>query len=184
MSVDVMVDLETLGTKPNAIILSIGACVVNWKETEPNPKFDFYRVVNVDSCREAGLTECTSTRLWWEKQDENARKVFTDPNVPLMHALSDFYNHLRSFNLNQVRVWGNGSDFDNVILNSAYNAVGLNAPWRFYNSRCFRTIRKVFGHTVVEPPREGTYHNALDDAKHQARILAMIGQKTPMALMS
>src|SRR6478609_3020281 len=160
---DIMCDLETLGTKPNAIILSIGACLVNWKTGEPDPKFDFYRVISVDSCKLAGLTECPSTVKWWSTQSEEARKVFTEPSISLEQGLIDFYNHMRQFNLNKVRLWGNGSDFDNVILGSAYDAVGLNAPWRFYNSRCFRTVRKLLGHHLNEPEREGTYHNALDD---------------------
>lgn len=167
---NIMVDLETLGTKPTSIILSIGACRI----TEGEPADHFYRVINVASCRDAGLTSDDSTVKWWNSQDENARRVFTDPSVPLFQALADFSTYMRKYGSRSVRLWGNGSDFDNVILNNAFQAVGASTPWMFYNNRCFRTVRKLFGQNIVEPERQGTYHNALDDALHQARILTQI----------
>lgn len=170
---NIMVDLETLGTRPTSIILSIGACRV----TNGEPSDPFYRVIDVASCRDAGLTSDAATEKWWNEQDENARKVFTDPNVGLVRALTDFASYIRGFGGRSVRLWGNGSDFDNVILNNAYLAVGSISPWMFYNNRCFRTVRKLFWQGVTEPERQGTYHNALDDAMHQARILGQILNK-------
>ena len=165
---NVMVDLETLDTQPSAIILSIGACLV----THGEPSVPFYRSISVDSCVDAGMTESASTRKFWDNQPAEARAVFTDPNqIPVIQALGDFAEYLRSFGSGSVRVWGNGSDFDNVILADAYRRFGFDLPWRFYNNRCFRTVRKLIGAGMVEPERQGTYHNALDDAQHQARIL-------------
>ena len=172
MSNHIMVDLETLDIRPTAIILSIGACLVNWDKGEPTDPF--YRVVEVASCQEVGLTESASTRKWWDGQSEEARKVFTDPGVPLVRALSDFATYVRMFGSSTVKVWGCGSDFDNVILINAYGALGSQAPWRFYNNRCYRTMRDSHSDKLAIPDREGTYHNALDDAMHQARILLQL----------
>lgn len=171
---DVMVDLETLDTRPTAVILSIGACRVNWGTGEASDPF--YRVIDPASCEEAGLTKSKDTLAWWAKQSEEARRVFTDPNVSLLQALTDFATYLKFFG-GRVRVWGNGSDFDNVILINAYNALGLDAPWRFYDNRCFRTVRKQLGHLITEPPRGGTYHNALDDAVFQTQILLQLKEQ-------
>lgn len=173
MNHDVMVDLETLDTKPTAIILSIGACLVNWDKGEPTDPF--YVIIDPASCAEAGLTTSSSTQAWWDKQSAEARKVFTDPNVHLITALAQFSTYLNRFNRSKVRLWGNGSDFDNTIIANAYGALGLDAPWKFYNNRCFRTVRKVMGGQFEEPTRAGTYHNALDDAKHQTRVLLAMG---------
>lgn len=170
---NIMVDLETLGTRHTSIILSIGAC----KVTDGEPTDPFYRVIDVASCRDAGLTSDPATEQWWNQQDENARKVFTDPSVGLVRALTDFASYIRGFGSRSVRLWGNGSDFDNVILNNAYLAVGSTSPWAFWNNRCFRTVRKLYGQGILEPKRQGTYHNALDDAMHQARILGQILSK-------
>lgn len=162
-----MVDLETLDTRPSAIILSIGACLVDWGRgvaSEP-----FYRVIEVESCREVGLTESSDTRAWWDKQSPEARKVFTDPGIKLIEALCDFSDYLKPFG--RTRIWGNGSDFDNVILANAYDALGLDAPWKFWDNRCFRTVKNIHKGHIKESTREGTYHNALDDAIHQANML-------------
>ena len=166
----IMVDLETLDTRPSAIILSIGACRVNWEGGEPTDHF--YRTISVDTCKAVGLTESASTKAWWDKQGPEARKVFTDPSVDLLSAMGDFASYIRMFGAGSVKVWGNGSDFDNVILINAFAALGSQAPWRFYNNRCFRTVRKSLEHCIEEPAREGTHHNALDDAVFQAKILA------------
>ena len=166
---DIMVDLETLDTRQTATILSIGACRIDWTTGEiVDP---FYVVVDSQSGLDIGLTESASTRQFWDKQGPEARKVFTDPNVPIQVALSDFGSYLRRFGIKSVELWGNGSDFDNTILTNAYDKCGLRAPWMFYNNRCFRTLRKTVGRNVIEPVREGTHHNALDDAIYQAKIL-------------
>lgn len=172
MSNHIMVDLETLDTAPTSIILSIGAVVVDFKNNRISDPF--YRVIDVESCRSIGLTESKSTRAWWDKQGPEARRVFTDPSVEILKGLSDFATYVRMFGASTVKVWGCGSDFDNVILCNAYKALGSSQPWRFYNNRCYRTVRDSFPHLITIPERPGVYHNALDDAKYQAEILLQL----------
>lgn len=173
MSKDIMVDLETLDTAPTAVVLSIGACRVDWDNECITD--EFYRVISVESCAEAGLTTSSDTKSWWDRQSPEARKVFTDPNVPLQQALIEFAAYLEPFDRKKVRIWGNGSDFDNVILSNAYQTLNFETPWRFYNNRCFRTVNKTFGPFQyamdTESHRGGVYHNALDDAIYQAKRL-------------
>lgn len=175
MSADIMVDIETVDNKPTAGILSIGAVMVDWY----NNRIDhpFYVSICPDSCKDAGLTESEDTMKWWARQSEEARRVFTEPKVSLMEGLTAFHRYLDRWNRSKLRLWGNGSDFDNVIIANAYNAVGLDAPWRFYNNRCFRTVKNIYSDVIVTPGRKGTYHNALDDAKHQAEILLQLRGK-------
>jgi len=68
-----------------------------------------------------------------------------------------------------VRVWGNGAAFDNVILASAYRQANITQPWLFWNDRCYRTVKALS--PAVTMQRNGTHHNALDDAESQARHL-------------
>ena len=67
----------------------------------------------------------------------------------------------------KVKLWGNGSDFDNVLMITACEAAGVKPAWKFYNHRCHRTLKNLC-RSVTMPERVGTYHNALDDAKTQA----------------
>ena len=71
----------------------------------------------------------------------------------------------------KVFVWGNGSSFDIAILEYWYNKLGLCIPWNFWNVRDLRTIVEVAGIDKRSIPFEGEQHNALDDAKHEAKIL-------------
>lgn len=170
---NVMVDLETLGTTPNSAIVSIGAV----KFSSAGLGEEFYKTIDLQSCEDAGLDIDPSTVAWWMGQSDKARAVFKDKGKPLAEALNAFTKFIGIENVGQVKLWGNGANFDNVILVNAYRRTGIKAPWQFYNDRCYRTIKSMFKR--IEMERSGTHHNALDDAKSQAdhlvRILTAIG---------
>lgn len=161
---DVMLDLETLGNGPNSVIIAIGAV-----------KFDvfglgeeFYEVVDAQSCIDAGLQLDVSTVMWWMRQSDAARAEFQRTGGPLTEVLQRFTDFLGE-DMDNIRVWGNGASFDNVILGNAYRKAKLEQPWKFYNDRCYRTVKNLF--PLIELERTGTAHNALDDAKTQAKHL-------------
>lgn len=170
---NVMVDLETLGTVPGCSILSIGAVYFDEKGLGD----EFYLAINRDSCMLAGLREDDDTLAWWQRQSPDARKVLDDaakdttPNLSL--ALKLFNTFLDKPG---VRMWGNGADFDNAILRCAYAAVNLKPRLGAFNGRCYRTVKSMSELKIV---REGTYHNALSDAKSQARHFVAILAEQP-----
>jgi hypothetical protein len=170
-----MCDLETLDTVASAKILSIGACTVPWDGVTPIEVF--YVVINEES--QPDRSESKSTRAFWDSQPPEARTIFGHPDaVSLEQGLLMFRQWLGKLtNWKSTYVWGNGSDFDNAILSHAYASIDVTLPWPFYQSRCFRTVRKDLSHHVgAEPARKGTHHNALDDALYQAEILVMYGK--------
>jgi hypothetical protein len=182
--IDNMVDLETGDNKPGAAIVSVGAVFFD-PFSLPLGK-EFYQVVYAPSCEAAGLRFTEDTLAWWAQQAPEVRKVMDlahnrRRSKPLDEVLHNYSKYLQPAGP-QVRVWGNGSDFDNPILVVAYDAVGLPLPWKFWNSRCFRTVKTLPGTRGLAPKREGTFHNALDDAKHQARhaiaVLSRLGAAT------
>jgi inhibitor of KinA sporulation pathway (predicted exonuclease) len=65
-----------------------------------------------------------------------------------------------------VSIWGNGANFDNPLLACAYEAVDVKPYYKFWNERCYRTVKNQYPDIKLE--RTGTYHNALDDARSQA----------------
>jgi exodeoxyribonuclease VIII len=176
---NVMVDLETLGTKPGSVILSIGAVFFS----EEGLGEEFYCIVNHADSVAAGLTEDASTLKWWQSQKPEAQKVLSDAKneviaKPLREALVLFSKWLYGeAGKKHLKVWGNGSDFDNVLLSSAFAVVGMATPWLFWNSRCFRTLKNLPGAELLAPKRVGTHHNALDDAKTQALHAVEIMQR-------
>ena len=171
---NIMLDLETMGTGSNSAITAIGAVKFSSKGLGE----EFYRVVDLGSCVDAGLTIDPSTVMWWMQQSDEARKALCKSPTKLDQALLDF--NLFVGDSSVAKIWGNGSDFDNVILANAYQKLNMPMPWRFYNSRCYRTVKNLLGGST-ELVRVGTAHNALDDAKSQAdhliKIMNLVGRK-------
>lgn len=167
MPKNIMVDLETLGTVPGCAILSIGAV-----EFGPDGVGEqaFYKVLNKASCMEVFLSVSRATEEWWKQQGPEAREVLDHANdpqksVPIVNGLQMFNDYLRGFG-EDVLLWGNGADFDNAILQVAYSVCSVTPAWKFYNNRCYRTLKNL--HPDITLARTGTYHNALDDARCQA----------------
>lgn len=168
----VVIDLETLGTAHDSVILSIGA--VEFDPSEGTLGREFYVVINTDSCLNYGRKIDTSTVEWWNKQSEESRQILMqaeDSEVSLPNALNQFAEWYAP-NAGET-VWGCGSDFDNVLLSSSYAAAEIAVPWKFFNNRCYRTMKGVFAN-VAKPKRQGVHHNALDDAKFEALHLLKI----------
>jgi exodeoxyribonuclease VIII len=166
-----MTDLETMGLRPNSAIVSIG--VVEFNETEIGAKF--YCNVSLEDCLRLGLVKDPSTEQWWALQSSDARDAWSADCEPLESALTKLNRFFESCGCrsNQIKLWGNGAGYDNVLLKSAYLALNADEPWQYYNNRCFRTMKAMF--PLESPPaRVGTYHNALDDAMTQVLTLQAI----------
>lgn len=170
---DVMVDLETLGTTPGSVVLSIGAVAFNKQEV-----FDhtFYAEINTDSSYSYDMTSCPKTLKWWDEQGADARKTLSNCNEGSVDELDVVLTGFKRFlAVNpDVRFWGNGAAFDNVILAAAYEATGIKLPWKFWNDRCYRTLKGLYPNVPLQ--RTGTHHNALDDAITQAKHAVAIFQ--------
>ena len=173
---DAMVDLETMGTGPNSRILSLGAVMFDYRGIEK----EFYHKITKKSCDKLGLEEDESTKQWWAKQSAEAREVLSPFDAfPIKDVLHEFQVWVD--NPKQTKIWGCGSDFDNVILLNAYQKSGWVAPWMFWNNRCYRTVKSLFPHVPMK--REGTYHNALDDARSQALHLIEIHKSSELGFL-
>lgn len=164
----VMLDLETLGTKPGCAIVSIGACVFNMEGVQEK----FYRPIDVTKKIAQGhLAMEPGTIVWWMGQSPEARAVFVDQtHVSTYDAITDFKNwwvdKALKYPGDGEYIWCHGASFDAPILEAVYNAIGHQAPFKFYNIRDTRTL---YGLADVYPDRsQGTHHNALDDAVAQA----------------
>jgi hypothetical protein len=171
---NVMLDLETWSTSPNAVITSIGAVKFNLNPDNSGGEIidEFYYRIDPQSCVNVGLEMSVDTILWWMKKSEEARSEFQKSNFPIQDVLSLFTDWLYDDPKN-IDVWGNGTDFDNIILENAYRVCGKKLPWNHFNNRCYRTLKNI--HSSVPPMAvSGIKHNALDDAKSQANHLINI----------
>ncbi|WP_025915471.1 3'-5' exonuclease [Herminiimonas sp. CN] len=163
----IMFDLETLGTRADAVILSIGAVKFN-PDTGKIGDDAFYASVSIDSNTEAGRHISEDALLWWFKQSAEAQQVFREPKVVLGVALDDLAAWIDH---EDYQVWSNGADFDIPMLAHAYSTHGLIVPWKFYNTNCYRTFKKLPFAKNAAKLTNALKHNALTDAIHQAQQL-------------
>lgn len=157
----VMVDIETLGLSPGSAILSIGA--VRFDEYSLGD--EFYREVSLTSCQDAGLDIEASTLEWWLTQDDAVTGILTggDPLADVLAAFSEYY-------ADTEEVWANSPSFDCELLEAAFEVVGMTEPWTFRDERDVRTLRSL--PCAVDVEMDGDAHDALDDARYQARIVS------------
>lgn len=167
MKKNVMVDLETLDTAPTAVILSVGAV----KFDKDGVYETFYKVVNTESCVDFDRSLSVSTLSWWLDKDPAAQAALKEALNGEGEDLEDVLREFAEF-VENSDLWGNGSDFDNVILADSMRACGLNFHSSYTNNRCYRTLRNLFPNIPRE--RHGVHHNALDDAITQARHASAI----------
>ena len=176
---DLSIDLETRSLSYDAQILSIGAVFFNAETGEL--KQDFYRSVEVGSDPLGHFDP--DTEAWWQGQEPNARSVLRDPLAdPAGLVLLDFYRWVSAASFDDasaIRPWGNGSIFDIVVLENALRRFNLKTPWMFWNVRDIRTVADFAGVSRYDIPFQGIPHYALDDAKHQAKIVCAAYRKAP-----
>lgn len=181
--VHVMVDLETMGKKSDAPIVSIGAVIFDPATGILGEKF--YKVVSLESAVSWGAEIDPSTVIWWMKQSSEARSEIANDNaIQLDDALlqfSDFVLENIPGGRKTAQIWGNGATFDNTILRSSYELACIDCPWDYWNDRDVRTMVELGKAIGFDPktsiPFEGEQHNALADAQHQARYVSAIWQR-------
>ena len=178
------IDLETLGTLPGSIILSLG--VVLFDPTKPPEEClgeTLYCVIGQPTCEAVGLTCSQSTLDWWKGQSAEARTVLTQAQDPTQSiGLKKALESLTAFLPPDVRVWSNGANFDQPLLDVAYSKFGMQVPWKYYNSRCHRTVIALYPNEKASRPPTVLAHNALEDAKWQAKHLVNVAQKLGLVL--
>lgn len=165
---DVMIDIETLGTEPGCVILSIGAVQFDMDTGTLGDRF--YEVIDLKSSQNWELEIEPKTLRWWMEQGEAARAVFNDPNAA---DLEDTLHRFTAWYPESAKAWASGIVFDIGILEHTMRVCGVQIPWKFWNVADHRTVRNLLPLTTrqnltVEP---ATAHVAIDDAIAQALSL-------------
>jgi hypothetical protein len=170
MNNEIMIDIETLGVRPGAVILTIGAIkfdrVGTIKQIEQMDTF--YRRIQITSCEEVGLTTEQDTINWWHKQDKQVfyETIENPDRVPIKQALIDFSEWFGDSKI----VWANSPNFDCVMVEDAMNRCGLQVPWKFWNLRDCRTIFDIGG-VRLKDFNNKQCHNAIQDCYVQISAL-------------
>lgn len=172
MTTCVMLDLETLGTRPDCVILTLGAIKFDpYSIQEPSP--GLYLRLNVEEQLQLGRTADDSTIAWWGQQDPRVREeAMGDLEGELRVSVAKARYELNKFLVGVEYIWAQGPAFDIVILEDLYRSQGWGFPWHFWQIRDSRTLFGVHG----DPREKGRdqAHNALADCYYQARAVQKI----------
>jgi hypothetical protein len=162
MTTAAMIDLETLSTKLNTVILTLGAVKFDPYSKE-EPSDPLYMRIDVDEQLESGRIVDDGALKFWEDQDPEVREeaIGLEDRISVADALGQFHKWV----LHSDTVWANGSVFDIMILENWYAQNEKFHPWEHWR---IRDVRTVFNMGVAHGMDNDNLHNALADAYQQA----------------
>jgi hypothetical protein len=165
---DVMVDLETLGTATNTIILTVAAVYFNPKNGSIGDKF--YEKIIIDSYKDypGCFSFDGSTISWWilNVTDEARKEAFSGTRYPLKIVMEKLHKWLTKTPF--AKIWSHGASFDIPILTHTFKVLNLETPWKYWNIRDTRTIydlKKIDLKNISIPGYP--LHHALGDCLRQ-----------------
>jgi len=157
----VMIDLETLGTKSNSVVLSIAAIQFDLNSGETGAEFKVN--ISLQDCINSGFEIQATTLHWWLTQKHEIMLKMFETSRGVIDALNCFSTFFKSNNL--VYPWGNSARFDLQLLENVYDKLNVPIPWNFRNERCYRTIVNMVPKIQIEKPIDA--HDPLIDCKYQ-----------------
>ena len=168
---DLMIDIETLGTGDLPIIATIGYCRFNPHSGMIYPA----TTIRVDMLTQSLSNPETKTVLWWMEQDPAVVKdtFLTGPRVSIEEALLEIRREVDLAD----HVWAKGTDFDLRILQESaryysYMFAETETVPRlipFWKWRDCRTLYDLIHDRL--PTREGPAHDAGADATYQTKVV-------------
>ncbi len=162
----VMLDLETFGVRPGFALRSLGAVEF---ELDGTTGRTCYANISRASCDALGLKIDPNTERWWSEQSAEARAALEVDPKPIRDVVESFNAWFAK--VGGVYLWCHGAAFDAVLYEAACVALRVPLPWKFYNVRDTRTVLDLFDFDLRELHRDGTHHDALDDARFQVRAI-------------
>lgn len=189
---DIMIDIETLGQREDAIILSIACIPFEWDiYYDINHYIDSGIKINLNIQEQEQQKRTTDkvTIDWWKKQDKNAIKCnITQPtNVQsVLIGLTQLTVFIKNsdYDFQNSYVWSRGNYFDFPKIEHIYR-ISNNLPlpfnyWKIRDTRTFIDINNVDSqrkglYDLKEPlPNNFIHHDCLHDcALEVARIVEL-----------
>ena len=167
-----MLDLETLGTRPGCVILTLGAVKFDpYSLREPGP--GIYFRIDVDEQTALGREVQEDTLAWWISQADDIREEALGETDRV--SLDTLYRDLNRFLVGVDNIWAQGPVFDIAILENLYRQCGWPTPWQFWQISDSRTLFKVHGDPRIKG--KAGLHNALEDCVSQAVAVQQVYNK-------
>ncbi|MCT7633891.1 3'-5' exonuclease [Aliarcobacter butzleri] len=166
----IMIDIETLGTNSNALVVSISAVIFDMSSNAIGDTFEVG--LNEQQQLEKGAIIDQSTVDWWDKQSDEAKTMLNRlQKIDVEFALNEFNNWIKNnFSApSKIKLWGNGATFDNVIVRNLFERHGIDFIIPYYADKDVRTLAYVAKVNTFSYKFEGVKHYGIDDCMHQIK---------------
>jgi hypothetical protein len=164
MKLATTIDIETLGVKPDCVVLTIGAVKFDPLGDFVDRENGLYFRLNVDQQTDLGRTTDQGTLDWWSTQDPAVlEEALSDDNRT---DVAEVLAALNRFLVGSDDIWCQGPVFDICILENLYRMMGQPIPWNYWQIRDSRTLFQVYGDPRSKS--KGLHHNALEDCVDQS----------------
>ena len=114
MTTAVMLDLETLGTSPVCVIMTLGAVKFDPFNPDREPGPGIYLRMDIEEQLALGRTVDDGTIEWWARQDERVRTEAWEGGD--RNSVHDLKRELNRFLVGVEDIWSQGPVFDIAIL--------------------------------------------------------------------
>ena len=180
--IDVMVDLETLGTGACPPVFQLAAKAFNIETGEILNSIELFCDISTSESKPE-----EQTVMWWLNTNF---KLFTQllakgvngakTEAQMIEEFITWFNSLHE-NPKKIFLWGNGINFDNRIIAEKCKQYGLTYPVFYRNDMDVRTILEMAalkmgfdGQIAYRKSMEfiGEAHNADDDVLNQIKIVS------------
>ena len=158
-----MIDLETLSTRPDAVVLTVGGIKFN-PYTDDSPYDPLYFKVDVDQQNALGRHVMEDTINWWATQPEDIQNEALGEGD--RESLEDVVKKINRWGVGVDVWWCQGPLFDYAILQNLYAQLEKPCPWQYWAIRDSRTLFSLYKETELHKPDA---HNALADCDYQAK---------------
>lgn len=161
-----MLDLETLSSEPNAPIIQIGATAFDIRAGVVGPS------LTISVRPDFRITPPSlSTVCWWLQQNEGARLSVAksvDGLTPEA-ACFRFAAFVETNCVSGFELWAMPPEFDCVILANTYRSVDRPLPWKYNKTRDLRTLEALANCSSKDRVKADIPHDAGSDAEAQAK---------------
>jgi len=176
-----MIDLETLGVGPRAVIVQVGICFFDpWAPKHVADLEGHSWNVDPESCASLGGQYDGSTIMWWLAQSAVTREgIAPGASRWVMRSVLNVLTAVMQRGAAVEGVWAQGAAFDIPILEHYFSTAGLEVPWGYGRVRDTRTVYWAAESLGWQRDRSTTAHSALADCRAQVAqlqsALAVIG---------
>lgn len=161
MTIYAMIDIETLGTRPDCAFFQVGLVFFDKEKIIE----EYFWNIDYMELLERGFTYSPATMKWWKTQHPNILSTLDNVYKPI-HFLNSFSDAFMKHK--PKHVFANDPNFDCVIIENLYRQYLFSEfPWKYYDLKSFRTISWIAGLKM----KSKNTHNALEDCKNQVDLI-------------